>query len=386
MTLTLARSTAVLFSFFILLVGLPAILRAQDKPADTAQLNQQIAALYQQGKFDAAIPIAEKVVSIESKSNKNSETHALALANLAQLHKEKAKAIRSNMDKVPARDRLAAQQTYQQSAEKAKKYLRDALEIYQTNKLESSAPAAAAKNELAWLVFNFLVTDSIAQSREQIDEAEKLYTEALAAEDKLEPSATDLHLRTLQDFADFYMRYVNFEKALPLYERYVSVAESKFGATAKELIPGLRGLVNIYAFTDRESDAKTYLNRIQTITGQPEKLSVTFLPLTARARGLAKVNAPDFVPINLTDQDRSFSQTRQVENMLRPPGQYKMRSIEVDVLVNENGDVIEAKAATVSKFTYQVEEAALASHFRPYVYNGVSQKMRGKAIFYYRDY
>ena len=386
MTLTPIRSLTINFSLFLVLAGLPIIAAAQNKPDDTSELNQQIVALYQQGKFDAAIPIAEKVVSIESKNGKNAETHALALANLAQLYKEKTKAIRSNMDKIPQSDRLAAFQTYRDSAEKAKKYLREALEIYQTNKTGESAAAAAAKNELAWLVFNFLVTDSIAQSREQIDQAEKLYTEALATEVKLGPAATDLQLRTLQNFADFYLKYVNFEKALPLYERYVTVAEGKYGQISKELIPGLRGIINIYAFTDRESEAKTFLSRIQAITGQPEKFNVTYLPLTARAHGIATVKAPDFVPMNMTDQDRSFSRTRQTENLISPPAQYKERSLEVDVLVNENGDVIEAKATTVSKFGSQVEEAALASKFRPFVYNGISRKLRGKIVFRYREY
>ncbi len=379
------RSLTLTFSFSFVLACFPFLAAGQGKP-EMVELNQQIVALYQQGKFDAAISIAEKVVAIESKNAKNSEIHAMALTNLAQLYKEKSKMLRSNMDRIPQKDRFAAFQTFRDSAERAKKYLREALEIFRSNNAEDSIAAAGAKNELAWLVFNFLVTDSIAQSREQIDEAEKLYTEVLASEERLGTTATDLQLRTLQDFADFYVKYVNFEKALPLYERYVTIAEGKYGPQSKEIIPGLRGLVNIYAFTDRESGARTFLSRIQAITGQPEKYAVTYLPLTARSRGIAKVKANDFIPMNFTDQYRSFSQTRQQESLISPPGQYKEKSLEVEVLVNEEGDVIEAKAVTVSKFQNQVEEAALASKFRPFVYNGVPHKLRGKLVFRYREY
>ncbi len=361
-------------------------LLAQDKQPDLSAMNQRIAILYQQGKFDDAIPIAEKVVSAEKKVAKNSDAYALALANLAQLYKEKAKSIRSNLGKFEPKNRFGALQASRDSAEKAKKYYREALNVQRSLNNEESVAAASSKTELAWIVYNFLVTDSIRESRAQIDEAEKLYAEALVTEDKLSPASTDIELKTLQDYADFYMKYVNFEKALPLYEKYLTVAETKYGPKSRQSIPALRGLVNIYSFTARDNEARAILDQISGVTGKPENLEVKYLALTARSRGIAKVKADGFNDIDLTDLDRSFSASSARANQIVPPNQYKIKTLEVNILVSESGDVIEAKAAGDSKYDKQVEEAAMASKFRPFVYNGTAQKLRGKVVFSYREF
>ncbi len=358
----------------------------QNKSIDSGILNQQIAALYRQGKFDDAIPIAEKVVANEKKAAKNTENHALALANLAQLYKEKAKLIRSRMAQIDARDRFRAAQTSRDAADSAKKLYREALDIYRSISGDESAAAASAKGELAWVVYNFLVSDSIRESREQIDEAEKLYTESIATQDKLSSTPTELLLRTNLNFADFYMRYVNFEKAIPLYERYLAGEESKYGPRSEGLLPALRAFVKIYSITSRDDDAKAMTDRISGITGKHEGLDIDYPALTVRSRGIAKVKADGFVSTDFSDLDASFSSARASTNAITPRNQYSMKTLAVNVVVNENGDVIDAKAATLSKYSKQIEEAAMASKIRPFSYKGVPQNLRGKIMFSYREF
>ncbi len=358
----------------------------QNKSGDSRILNQQIATLYQQGKFDDAIPIAEKVVENEKKAAKNTEIHALALANLAQLYKEKAKLIRSRSAQIEARDRFAAARTSREAAERAKKHYREALDIYRSTGGEESATAASAKSELAWVVYNYIVSDSIGESRAQIDEAEKLYMESIATQDKLSSTPIELLLRTNLNFADFYMRYANFEKALPLYERYLAGEESKNGPRSDRLLPALRAFVKIYSITSRDDNAKATADRISGITGKPEKVDADYPPLTLRSRGIAKVKADGFVSTDFSDLDASFSAAQARTNAITLRNQYSMKSLAVNVVVNENGDVIEATAAIPSKYSKQIEEAALASKIRPFSYNGLPQKLRGKIMFSYREF
>lgn len=372
---------------FLLLVHIALLLLttfvfAQDP--EIQKLNQNIATLYQQGKFDDAIPLAEKVVAIEKKASKNSIGHAFALTNLAQLNKEKAKAIRANIAKFEPRNRSGAISESKASAERAKQFYREALDIHQSSKSENSPPAIAVKNELAWTVYNFIVSDSIGESRAQIDEAEKLYTEALAASDGLAPPDVDLQLLTLNNFGDFYMKFVNFEKALPLYERSIKAGEAKYGGKSSQLLGGLRGLFEIYSITGQDAEMRSSKAKIEAISGTAET-TPKYRDLTARSRGIAKVDAIGFIHTDLTDLDRSFKTSAEIQRMLTPPGQYIVRSIEVELLVNEDGTVAEAKVMTPSKYTKQVEEAAMASKFRPFEYNGKRQKLKGKIYFNYKD-
>ncbi len=149
-------------AFHIALLLLTTFVFAQDSEIRT--LNQNIAALYHQGKFDDAIPLAEKVVAIEKKASKKSIGHAFALTNLAQLNKEKAKAIRANIAKFEPRNRFGAISESKASAQRAKQFYREALDIHKSSKSENSPPAISVKNELAWTVYNFILSDSIGES------------------------------------------------------------------------------------------------------------------------------------------------------------------------------------------------------------------------------
>ena len=370
--------------FHIVLVALSLPIFAQD--ADVRTLNQQIATLYQQGNFDDAVPLAVKVIVIEKKAAKNSVGHAMALTNLGQINKEKAKALRANLKKFEPQNRFGALSESKASAERAKKYYREALNIFKELKAENTQPAIALKNELAWIVANFTVSDSIGESRSQIDEAERFYSEALTAADSLTPADVDTQMFTLQNFGDFYMKFVNFEKAQPLYERYLQLGEAKYGAKAKQLASGLRGMYEIYMFTDQAEEAKDVLSNLVKITGNTAKPEIIFPVLTARSRGIAKVKADGFFYTDLTDLDRSWTTTREIQRKLTPPGQFTTKWIEVEILVGEDGNVTEAKVLTPTKYTDVVTEAALASKLRPFEYNGKRQKIRGKLIFDYKEF
>lgn len=370
-------------SIWVLCALFAAGVFAQDKPADSAALNQQIAALFQQGKFDNAIPLAEKVVDIEKKLGKNSQAHAFALANLALLHKEKVKVLVKSTPPLGDFDRRGPVREMIESANRAKKLFREALEIHDLSGTQQSVSAATAKSELAWVVYSFNEGRSVAESRAQIDEAEKLYTESIAIQDRLSATPTDLALRTILDFADFYMRYVNFEKALPLYERYLSSVQAKYGAKSKGLVPALRALTEIYFITERDNEASATADRVSAITGKPEAVVPSYPILVLRSQKLEDVKVDNFIPFDLSKDPSSVFSYARGSGSMSPMGRAVMKSLAVNIVVGENGEVVEAKAERPSKYQQDIEKAARASRFRPFSYNGTPQRLRGTIVYSY---
>jgi len=306
------------------------------------------------------------------------------LANLGKIHKEKARSIRSGLSSLQSSQRAKAVSNANNSADKGKKYYREAIEIHSELNGAQSIDAAAAMNELAWLVYNFTHADSGAAHRAQIDEAEELYTRAVKLYESAGTTTVQLHLQALQDFADFYMKYVNFEKAYPLYEKHVALVENKFGRNDARLVPGLRGLAQILAITERKDDAEKLRARIASITGRAESREIDLPLLRYRARKVANVSSDEFLPTDPTDVSRTRS-IIQTYGGVYPYVIANYQSLEVAVLVDEKGDVIEAKALKPSKYEKKIEEAAMNSKFRPFIYNDTPQKMRGKIVFMYRN-
>lgn len=361
-----------------------SFLFAQTTGPDSQAMNQKVAELYRQGKFDEAIPISEKVVAIEKKIAKNSETHAIALMNLGMLHKERLKTLQKLPE--PAKPEIlnGLSERIGDDARKAEKSLRDSLEIYVSLGNGEGLSAALIKNELAWVLNNHIPFPTPGGPGARIDEAERLYTESLAAQEKLTGAESDATLRSVLGFGDFYMRWVNFEKALPFYERYLGAVEKKLGASSKALVPALRGLLEVFVIADRNKDAEELAQRISVIKGEPEPLPITSPRLALRGRKIARVRISNFPSPDLFDHPNFLLSypygIGQVPITIRP----KVKRVVVNILVDETGNVIEAKVADKSvNEASEIEKAALSSKFRPFIYKGESRKMRGSLVYPY---
>lgn len=355
----------------------------QDKAGDTKKANQQIAELFSQGRYEEAIPLAKKVVDSEKKLGDRSPGYVLALTNLAVLNKEKAVSLGKQRSSADSGQRLKAYAEMPGAADSAKKLFREVIDIYKSNNAGDTPAAAVAKSELAWLTYNFISERTVELGRTQVDEAEKLYTMSIASWDRSSPVTTDLLLHTILDFADFYVRFVNFEKALPLYERYMSAVEAKYGPKSKALVPVLRAMSEIFFITDREADAKAATERISAITGKPESVTPSYPVLVFRAKKIANAKPFGFFPIDLFNGVSGLFSDIPGASVLPPSGKAKIISVPVTILVGENGAVIEATADEPSKYQKEIEEAAMRSKFRPFVYKGETRKLRGSMVFRY---
>jgi hypothetical protein len=373
-----------LFTFIIsLILSIPGA--AQEKPADSDSLNKQIVPLYQQGKFDEAIPLAEKVVENEKKTGKDSEFHAAALTNLALLHKERMRREQNLVASSKSENIAKSVEKIAADADDAEDLLRDALKIYDKSSNSESLSAASARIELAWVLNNYISPLANAPARERIDEAEKLYTEALAVQERLAGNESVAALKTVLALGDFYVRWINFEKALPFYERYTSTVEKREGKSSRALVPALRAVIEILVITVREKEAGEMAARVAAITGKPEILPVTNPQLALRARKVERVSSSRFPQPDAMDNFRAIISQGAGAGMM-PMGRLRVKRAAVNIVVDENGDVIEAKITdNLLKNAAEIEAAARKSKFRPFSYNGVSQKMRGTLIYPYFD-
>ncbi len=350
-------------------------LAAQTPQAREAQdLNQKIAALFEQGNVDDAIPLAERLVTMMRAESAFSAAYASALTNLTVLRAEKSrrtKADAPSFNNIPWSADLEEQrfrvqphsEQYAKLLERNSKYaaetekmLREVLAVYERIEASQSLEAATAKNDLAWLLYNNIAAVSVAYSRARIDEAEKFYAEALAIRENLLGANHNLTLRVKLDFADFYLRWVNFEKALPLFEGYLKGVEKTFGDNNKLLLRALRPMRRVALTTENTTQAEDLRQRIVKITGQEEKNLFGF---------------------ELSLRSKNSLQPRVVRNSRERPIR-----VLVKVLVNEDGKVLEAVAVTSDQSAKQsAEEGVLAWSFRPFIYQGAARKMRGGVYF-----
>jgi tetratricopeptide (TPR) repeat protein len=343
--------------------------------SETQKLNQEIAVLYQKGDFEKAISRAEKLVEISSESG-NEQNLATATLNLAILRKER---FQLNLNRVrspqmPVREKaaLVKSKILEEDGAAAEKLFNRVIEIHQ-NELKTDTPQlATAKNELAWITYNYFASgvdeDDTAQektvkARSRIDVAEKYFIEAQALREKLLGAEHDDTLMTILHFGDFYKQYVNFEKALPFYERYLEAKEKRYGKIHKDLVPALRSYTEILVTTSQEAKAAERVKQLQQITGE----------------NISTPKADENISLRITRSELARVQQIPIKEDIRK--RYKKR-IPIQITIDEEGKVSEAVArADNAKVKAKAEEFARGIKYRAFVYDDTPRKMRGVVYF-----
>lgn len=359
-----------LFLFFCFLLLLQTTF-SQNPPVDERQrLMQQISVLYGQAKFDEAISLAEKLLKIEQKTGAP-ENVSTAVLNLAILRKERFQFNRRKIEspQVPVREKIALVEKVEKDAAEAEKLFREFLEMKRGNTKSERLQTSTAQNELAGLIINNLdlpddvkapqARTSLARSR--IDEAEGFFAQALDTREKLLGANDEATLATIANFADFYRQYVNFEKALPFYERFLG-AKDKVKNSAN-LVSALRSYATVLITTDQEEKAREIVKQIESVTRKIEPLPAADVNLSLR--------------ITRTELARLQQMENKGELIERLSKEHKKR-LKVNIVIDETGKVIEAVANfDDEKWKSQFEQSVRQINFRPFVYKGTAQKMRG---------
>ena len=355
---------------------------AQDS---TESLNGQIVKLYQEGKVEEAIPLAEKVTALEKKAGKESEGVAAAYTNLAMLHTARYKSFQQaleNQEEISKRAKLIKES--RAAAERAEELMLGAIKIYEKIGLSESVAAAAVKTEMALMLTEYEPFLSVLGMPKRGEDAHMYYREALSTYDRALGRDSEQSLSVVMKLAFMYVRASFFEKGLEYYERYLASVEKARGISDKSLVPALRGIMEIMLITEQKDMASKIADRIASITGQPEKTPAPQPMLSFRASSVDPVEGFES-PVYYSTIVFNFPP----RNMFVPSHSTavtfintKIQRIGVKILVDEQGNVIEAKATDPSNPKMKVvEEAAMKAKFHPFVYKGVPQKMSGVMVY-----
>ena len=356
---------------------------SQEKIQDTKNDSQEVI-VQRIKKLDAAVKEAEKIATIRKNANSLSISYAVSLEKLSHLQKERLIYLRKQDTNFLLKNNKR-QELYEASREAAIKYentLREALDVYSKFNNGESLAAATLKIELA------LLTDilpigfpSEEKQKELFAEREKLFTQALEIQEKLSGNESDITLNTILLLGNFYLKYVEFEKALELYERYLNIGEKKYGINNRNLVPALRGIGIILAKTDREAEADNIALRVSSITGKAEKYFASNVNLIGRATKIQKLFYAELFISDPVNDNGLTSLARAETSASKVRINKSFKKIVVNILVDENGNVIETKILGETKKTKEIEEAARATKFRPFIYKNVAGKMRGSIIY-----
>jgi tetratricopeptide (TPR) repeat protein len=290
---------------------------------------QQISVLYGQAKFDDAISLAEKLLKIEQKTG-STENVSTAVLNLAILRKERFQFNRRKIGspQIPVIEKIVLGEKAEKDADEAEKVFREFLEMKRGDTKAELLQTATAQNELAGIIINNLdLPDNVkapqartSLARKRIDEAESFFARALDTREKLLGANDEATLAAVLNFADFYRQYVNFEKALPFYERFLAAKDKVKNST--NLVSALRSYASILITTDQEGKAREIVKQIESVSGKIEPLPAADVNLSLR--------------ITRTELARLQQMENKGELIERLSKEHKKRP-KVNVLIDETG-------------------------------------------------
>ena len=389
---------------------------------DLQSLNQKVAELYQQGKFEEAIPFAEKVVKIqrEQKSD-NSRNLVTALENLAQLKLTVYKSAMTELsspDLKPDKARKVFDKM-RENGKDAEEILREAVNLAENNPKIPKEQLIGIKNNLAWILYKFFPNeanlpvgfdkikkdqfDSLNKTRfyERINEAEKLYTDAMQKGESAFGSESDIFLSTSFNLAEFELSVGNFENAILQYEKCIGIVEKKYGKKSQDLVPPLESYTKALIATNQNNLALDAVSRIVQITGKSMKIPKSLLNVSLRSdKAFVTINAATVQKGEQTNSDRVFMQRQSAiitsglsgasfgsaslssstyaNNYYSNTQSVKILRIPVRVLIDENGKPSEIEGLIDNKDLKTLAENTVKEWtFRPIVINGQAKKLIG---------
>ncbi|WP_287738676.1 tetratricopeptide repeat protein [Microcystis sp. M179S2] len=237
----------------------------QDKLAEAERLTQQVIQLYQQGKYNEAIPLAEQALAISKQQlGDNHPLTAQSLNNLAGLYEsqgryseaeplfKQALAIRKQQlgDNHPSTatslNNLAALYESQGRYSEAEPLYKQALAIRKQQLGDNHPDTATSLNNLALLYY----------SQGRYSEAEPLYKQALAIRKQ---QLGDNHPDTatsLNNLAALYESQGRYSEAEPLYKQALAIRKQRLGDNHPDTAQSLNNLAALYLSQGRYSEAE----------------------------------------------------------------------------------------------------------------------------------
>lgn len=296
------------------------------------------------------------------------------------------------------------------------KLYEDVIELYQSNLNWEDIRIAEIKFELALSlnIYEPLAVDINSQARkrlltwkeknERLIKSQELFSQSLIIQEKLLPVNDNATLLTKLFLAVAYLQSADFEKSLPLIEKYISGIETKYSKKTESLLPALRIYAAIMLLLGNNDSVTKISKQIFEITGKEENLANGLLFLTPRTKSFkskgitqgdrietlniqsyTRVNTNGNLPISAGIISGGGSGSlNSVDNMtISTFGGTISGLTKVIIVIDENGKVIEAEPQTKDqKLKKKIEKDVLSWEFSPFNYNNEKKKMKG-IVYYY---
>lgn len=229
---------------------------AQSEDAEESkQLNGQVIQLYRAGRYDEAVPLAERALAISEKTlGAEHPVIATLLNNLALLYKAKGdlgraeslyqralaieeKALGAEHPNVATSlNNLATLYKFKGEYERVESLYQRVLAIFEKALGAEHPDVAAVLNNLA----------ALYRLRGDFGRAEPLYQRALAIKERaFGPEHTDVALM-LNNLATLYSTKGDYERAGPLYQRALVIFEKALGTEHPNVAAALNNLAELY--------------------------------------------------------------------------------------------------------------------------------------------
>lgn len=403
------------FFTFSLIVLVSSIVIGQE-PTRSQQLGRSVAELYQNGKYDEAIPIAEEIVELERKAA-TSKNLVSALENLAELKIARFKRLvaefnAGTIEPKAVKDSLAK---LNGGADSAEADLREAIELADRDAAGRAEQRAAIRRSLAWLLYHHQPNDpevviafdktgrdkfemrSRARSQKRTGEAENLYGQAVKIAGEADANSNAVLLATF-NFAEFALATGDLENAIRLLERSVADVERVYGPKSPSLVQPLDLYIKALAATGQDDLAFDALSRLVRVTGKSAEISKDLVNISLRAdKVFAPINSSGVEANAMANKEtaalsgRSATFNSSFEAMLAVSThgrQYyngafpaNINKVPVMVRVDETGKVIEAEAAIADKYLKRDTEKAVREwKFKPFLSEGKARRMKGYVV------
>ncbi len=259
-------------AIFSILANLSSTLCAQSE--EPSVLNDQVARLYEAGKYPEAIPIAQHALDLAEKLRAPDPVVAAALDNLALLYKvqgryaeaeplyKRALDLHRKMPHDPdfptALNNLAMLYVAQGRYAEAEPQYNRALDLWKKALGPNNPAVATALNNLAQLY----------DHQGRYAEAEPLYKRALEIREKEFGPDDPAVARTLNYLALLYEHQGRYAEAEPLYKRGLAIAEKALGLDHPTVARIRENLGGLYKSLGRRGEAEPLLRSALTIKEQ----------------------------------------------------------------------------------------------------------------------
>jgi len=196
------------------------------------QFNQQAMELYQQGKYQEALPLLQRALTIcEKVLGPEHDDTAISLSNLAMLHYNLGqydKALLLNQRALEIREKVLGP-------------------------------------EHSDTIDSLQIQASVYQALGQYDDALRLHQRALAIKEKILGPEHAYNVSSLNGLAALYLKFDQYDKALPLLQRALVIREKSLGPEHADTIATLTYLARLYRMIGQNDKALLLYQRLLAV-------------------------------------------------------------------------------------------------------------------------